>query len=56
VAVEGLAGRVYLLPLTHPEQIEAVEGGLLLGSAVRLKIPDSAAGGFAPHAVTITLK
>ena len=56
VAVEGLAGRVYLLPLTHPELIQGVEGGLLLGSAVRLKIPEAPSGGFAPHAVTITMK
>ncbi len=56
VVVEGLAGRVYLLPLTHPEQIGAVEGGLLLGSAVRLKIPEAPGGGFAPHTVTIRMK
>ena len=56
ISVEGLAGAEYLLGVLQPGRIQSVLGADLQADGLVIRIPDSPAGGFARHEVTVNIK
>jgi hypothetical protein len=54
--LEGIAGRSYTLSLSHPERVERIEGGVLDGNRISIKIPEERNAAYRIHMVRIYIE